>query len=192
MRANRAILPVEQMAQNMADEVANGKRSKDIYKIQAEEFKKAELEKDIGRALNALSEPDAERVDFSNVEDVRRRIVDYFKACQIASVYPSVQGLASFGFGISRQALNQWRQRDKNRHTEAAALIERACDMMADILTNQSLHNNANPVQSLFQMKNNHSFADKIEIQPVIDDVKREDEFSADDIRRRYTLDEGL
>ena len=172
----RKIQPITEMAEAMSEQVANGKRTKDIYKVQAEQFKAEQLSQDIGRAVYALSQPEAEaeRVDFSSVEDVRRRIVDYLRACQLSGVYPSVQGLASFGFGISRQALNQWLRRDKNRGSEVAQLIERACDMFADVLTNQSLHNNANGIQALFQLKNNHAFADRLEIEPIYDKAEEE------------------
>lgn len=186
----RKIQPITEMAAAMSEQVANGKRTKDIYKVQAEQFKAEQLSQDIGRAVYALSQPEAEadRVDFSNVEDVRRRIVDYLKACQLSGTYPSVQGLASFGFGISRQALNQWLRRDKNKGSEAAELIERACDMFADVLTNQSLHNNANGIQALFQLKNNHAFADRVEIEPILEH-EPEAAMSAEDIARRYLVE---
>ena len=186
----RKIQPITEMAEAMSEQVNNSKRGKDIYKVQAEQFKAEQLSQDIGRAVYALSQPEAEaeRVDLSNAEDVRQRIIDYLTACQLKGIYPSVQGLASFGFGISRQALNQWRRRDKNKGSEAAELIERATDMFADILTNQSLHNNANPVQSLFQLKNNHSFADRVEIEPILEH-ETEAAMSAEDIAKRYLVD---
>lgn len=187
----RKIQPITEMAEAMSEQVASGKRTKDIYKVQAEQFKAEQLSQDIGRAVYALSQPEAEaeRVDFSNVEDVRRRIVDYLKACQLSGTYPSVQGLASFGFGISRQALNQWLRRDKNSSSEVAQLIGRATDMFADILTNQSLHNNANGIQALFQLKNNHAFADRVEIEPIIDNEPEREYLSAEEIAKKYGIE---
>lgn len=160
----RSIQTVPEMANAISQEVSESGKKSQLYKIQSEQFKKEELSKDIGRAVNAINE-ERVRVDFSNSVDVKKRITDYFSACSAAGVFPSVQGLASYGFGISRQALNQWRNR--NRGNEVANIIDIACDMMADILTNQSLHNNANPVQTLFQLKNNHAFADRVEIEPI-------------------------
>ena len=188
----RKIQPITEMAEAMSEQVVNGKRTKDIYKVQAEQFKAEQLSQDIGRAVYALSqsEAEAERVDFSSVEDVRRRIVDYLRACQLSGTYPSVQGLASFGFGISRQALNQWLRRDKNKGSEAAELIERACDMFADILTNQSLHNNANGIQALFQLKNNHAFADRVEIEPILD-KEPENEWTVEEMQKWFLEDAG-
>ena len=150
----------------MTRELSESSKKRAIYKTESEAFKKSELANDITRAINCIAER-RDKVDFSNVFDVQGRIINYFTACSNGGIYPSVQGLASYGFGISRQALNQWRNR--NRGTEVGNLIDIACDMMADILTNQSLHNNANPVQSLFQLKNNHAFADRVEIEPITD-----------------------
>ena len=68
-------------------------------------------------------------------------------------------------------------------------MIDVACDMMADILTNQSLHNNANPVQSLFQLKNNHAFADRVEIEPVINNsYEQTHEISKEYLFNKYVL----
>ena len=67
-------------------------------------------------------------------------------------------------------------------------LIEMAYDLFADIITNQSLHNNANGIQALFQLKNNHSFADRVEIEPVVN--RFEDEvYSSEDIAKRYAIE---
>ena len=164
MPRSRSIKTVPEMASAMQQEVSESGKKSQVYKIQSEQFKKAELANDIGRAVNAINE-ERVRVNFDSKEDVKKRIIDYFTACSAAGIFPSVQGLASYGFGISRQALNQWR--NKHRGTDIANMIDVACDMMADILTNQSLHNNANPVQSLFQLKNNHAFVDRVEVEPI-------------------------
>lgn len=182
----RTITTVPEMASAMMEEVNESGKKSQLYKIQSEQFKKAELANDIGRAINAISE-ERVKVNFDNKTDVKKRITDYFTACSAAGVFPSVQGLASYGFGISRQALNQWRNR--NRGKEVANMIDIACDMMADILTNQSLHNNANPVQTLFQLKNNHAFADRVEIEPIIDNSYEEThEITEEYLRNKYGI----
>lgn len=174
-------------------ELSESEKKRRIYKTESEEFKKAELATDIARAIETISDRNRQRVNFHDVEDVRQRIVDYFTACARAGVYPSVQGLAVHGFGISRQALNQWRNKSRtakrysygndDTRKEVERLIDIACDSMADILTNQSLHNNANPVQSLFQLKNNHAFSDKVELAAV--PYEEHDEYDEEEIRAR-------
>lgn len=180
---SRDIKPVEEMAQDLALAVESGKRTKDIYKAQSGQYKKEQLQADIGRALSSL-DTKPKKVDLNNFEEVQERTEAYLKACQIAGVYPSVQGLASHGFGVCRQWVNAW----KNQHpdSETAQYLDRVFDMMADILTNESLHNNANVVQAIFQMKNNHAFSDKMEIQPV--KAKEEITYNIDEIRARYDM----
>lgn len=182
----RTIATIPEMASAMQQEVNESGKKSQVYKIQSEQFKKAELANDISRAVNAINE-ERVKVDFTDRADVKKRITDYFTACSAAGVFPSVQGLASYGFGISRQALNQWR--NKHRGNDVANMIDVACDMMADILTNQSLHNNANPVQSLFQLKNNHAFADRVEIEPVINNsYEQTHEISKEYLFNKYIL----
>lgn len=182
----RTITTVPEMAAAMQQEVNESGKKAQVYKIQSEQFKKAELANDIGRAVNAINE-ERVKVNFDDKRDVKKRITDYFTACSVAGVFPSVQGLASYGFGISRQALNQWRI--KHRGNDVANIIDVACDMMADILTNQSLHNNANPVQCLFQLKNNHAFADRVEIEPVINNsYEQTHEVSEEYLFNKYIL----
>ena len=183
----RKILSITEMAQEMTDDIANSKRKKDIYKVASEKFKAEQLSQDIGQAIKALNNS-AVRVNLNDAEDVRQRIIDYLTACQLSGTYPSVQGLATKGFGISRQWLNMWRLDQKNKGTESLDLIEMAYDLFADIITNQSLHNNANGIQALFQLKNNHSFADRVEIEPIVN--RSEDEvYSAGDIAKRYAVE---
>ena len=63
--------------------------------------------------------------------------------------------------------------------------IDRTKDVIADILTNAGLYNNANSIQVLFQLKNHHSFADRVEIEPVVaqDDARR---ITAEEIEAKY------
>ena len=189
----RAIQTVPEMQESMMRELSESEKKRRIYKVESKEFAKAELATDIGRAIATISNRERQRVDFTDVEDVRQRIIDYFSACADSGIYPSVQGLAVHGFGISRQALNQWRTRsrhdkfytDKETRKEVERLIDCACDMMADILTNQSLHNNANPVQSLFQLKNNHAFADRVELEAIPHD-EEDERMSMEELERKY------
>ena len=172
----------------MIQELATGSEKKRrIYKTESEQFKKEMLAVDMTSAIETVSKRTRVKVNFSDPEDVRQRINDYFTACGNTGRFPSIQGLAAYGFGISRQALNQWRLRKENAGTESARLIDIASDMIADTLTNQSLHNNANPVMSLFQLKNNHAFADRVELQNVPFDDE-EERYRTDDWKERYRL----
>lgn len=166
------------MEADMIADIENGsERKKRLYKIASDQFKKEQLAGDMQSALAIINKTERVKVNFRDPEDVRQRISDYFIACANTGRFPSVQGLASFGFGISRQALNQWRNRGSNNDTESARLISVACDMIADTVSNQAMHNNANPVMSIFLLKNNHAFADRVEVQQV----NHDDDYFEDD-----------
>ena len=172
----RAVKTVPEMASDMLAESASASyQKKRIYKAESDAFKKEALQADISRAISTLK-AEVEKVDLTDESQVRERIIAYLEACSVSGAYPTVQGLASYGFGISRQALNQWRLRPCNMGKPSAILIDQVTEMIGDILTNESLHNNANPVQAIFQLKNSHGFSDKIEMQQVVDDKAIEDE----------------
>lgn len=149
----------------MIEEITKDKeRNTRLYKAQADEHKGDALAVDIITKANALMEHRG-RVDFNNLEDVKAKTLSYFQACSVAKAYPTVMGLAVNGFGISRQALNQYML--KHPDTATTEFINRAKDVMADILTNESLYNNANAIQVIFQLKNHFGHTDKVEIEPV-------------------------
>ena len=175
-------------ANTMIDRVqADKDKNKRLYKAQADEHKGQLLANDIiTRADSLLQSEDRGKVDFNDIDDVKTRTYSYLKACAISEAYPSVMGLAVDAYGISRQALNQYLLR--NPTSEATEFIQKAKDVIADILTNASLYNNANAVAVIFQLKNHFEHSDRVEIQPlrVSDPV---DNLSVEEIAQRYMLD---
>ena len=91
-------------------------------------------------------------------------------------------GLAA-ALGCSRQNLNRWLLSHAEHPT--ANFINMAKDVMADLLVDSSLHNNSNPIMSIFVLKNNHGFADRVEVAPITPE-RRDSDYDPDDIRRRY------
>jgi hypothetical protein len=178
---SRTIQTVDEMTKALTqDKGAKGRKA--LYKQQTDEHKGEQLQADIASKITALKVSDArERIDWADLEQVKERTYDYLTACQQAEVYPSIMGLAVYGYGVSRQALNDYLRTHNN---DTTAFIERAKDIMADILTNASLYNNANAVQVIFQLKNHFGHSDTVQLQPVA--PKEESTFSAADIRARY------
>lgn len=168
----RSIKTVPEMAEEMAAERNRNGYSRKLYKAQSDEHKGELLAADImQRAKGLLESEERGKVDFSSFADVQARTYNYLDACARAEVYPSVMGLAVHGYGISRQALNQYLLNHAGSRT--AEFINKAKDVMADILTNASLYNNANAVQVIFQLKNHFEHSDKVEIQPVPADTQQ-------------------
>lgn len=181
---------LETMTQELIEERDKNGYSKKLYrgsnyKIQADEHKGEVLAADIMARANALLQSEERgKVNFGDVADVQARVYNYFQACAAAEVYPSVMGLAVHGFGISRQALNQYMLRNPN--SRATEFITKAKDVMADILTNASLYNNANAVQALFQLKNHFEHSDRVEVQSI--PVRQDDNDFSVTIDEAYEL----
>lgn len=178
----RTLQSVPDMAEILTAERDRNGYSKKLYKAASDEHKSETLQQDILLRVSSLQAMEERgKVDFSNLAEVRSRTYDYLNACAAAAVYPSVMGLAVHGYGISRQALNQYLLRNNN---ETAEFIRIAKDIMADILTNASLYNNANAVQALFQLKNHFGHADRVEIEAI--PAQQQEYISTEELERKY------
>lgn len=135
----------------------NYKETSDIHKAES-------LSQDIDNRITALkSVVKNGRVDLRDFEQVQKRTFSYLESCKKAQAFPSVLGLAAFGFGMSRQGLNRF-LRD-HPDLPSAQFIETTKDIFADILVNQSLYRNCDVTQVIFQLKNCNGFSDKLEIE---------------------------
>lgn len=162
----RSMKPVDEMAVALADHRDQNGYTRKVYKAEADDHKAELLQGDIANRIAALQESDQRgQIDFANIGMVKQRAYDYLNACERAGVYPSIMGLAVHGYGVSRQALNQYLNRNPN--TEATLFISRVKDVMADILTNAALYRNADPVSVIFQLKNHFDHSDKVQVEPV-------------------------
>lgn len=180
----KSLQSVPEMAESMAAERDRSGYSKKLYKVASDEHKSETLQQDILLRVSSLQAMEERgKVDFGNIAEVRSRTYDYLNACASAAVYPSVMGLAVHGYGVSRQALNQYLQRNNNDTTE---FIRIAKDIMADILTNASLYNNANAVQALFQLKNHFGHADRVEIEAI--PAERAEYISMEELEQKYSM----
>lgn len=174
---------VQSMAEALtADREKSGHKTK-IYKEIADQHKGQQISLSITSKNNALKQAiNAPRVDLSDTQEVQRRTFMYFEACSMSSCFPSVMGLAA-ALGCSRQNLNRWLLSHAEHPT--ANFISMAKDVMADLLVDSSLHNNSNAIMSIFVLKNNHGFADRVEVAPITPE-RRDSDYDPDDIRRRY------
>lgn len=150
-----------------ADLIASDRNNKikGNYKQESDKHKKEELSVNISEELSALKSADnkgLKKVNFKDIDEVKQRTYDYIEACSLAGVYPSLLGLCSHGFIISRQAMYLHMRNHPN--DETTEFLERVSDVFANILINQSLYNNANPVQAIFQLKNHFGHTDKTEV----------------------------
>lgn len=156
-----------------------------IYKAASDQHKGEELEASLEANIEALK---ASRrrgaVDWNDLEAIENRTYDYLTACARSQTYPSVMGLAVHGLGVSRQALNDFLTRYPD--SPSAKFINMAKDCFADILTNASLFRNADPVSTIFQLKNHFSHTDRVQLEPVKLESPLGHTLSAEEIAEKY------
>ncbi len=184
---SRTIKTVAEMTAELEADKNRSGYTKKLYKQQSDEHKGEQLQSDIGDKLAALKEADGStKINWDDIGQVKDRTYSYLEACKNAGVYPSVMGLAVFGYGVSRQALNAYLNSHNNATTD---FIAKTKDIMADILTNASLYNNANAVQVIFQLKNHFNYTDTVQLQPAV--AREESTIDVDAIRKRYLIDDA-
>lgn len=160
---NNDLLPSEALAAELTVQKSSGGRSK-IYKEISDEHRAEIISADVRRKAHALKEHGG-RVDLSDFERVQERTQAYLSACADAGTIPNVLGLASYGFGCSRQWLNEYMRAHPD--SETTEYLETLKDMFADTLINASLGRVADSTMGIFVLKNCAGFRDRFEIEPV-------------------------
>ncbi|MDR1003194.1 MAG: DNA-packaging protein [Oscillospiraceae bacterium] len=177
---------VDEMAVTLAaDSNRNGYKGK-LYKEQSDQHKGEQLA-EVTHAKREVLQEAANRphIDLKDTQAVQERTFAYMEAAEQAKVFPSVSGLA-LAFGCSRQNLNQFLLAHPSHPT--TDFIQQVKEAFADILQNAGLYGSANPIMSIFILKNSHGFVDRVDLAAVAQPME-EQEFDADEIRRRYLLD---
>lgn len=125
------------------------------------------------------------RVDFYHTDEVIVRTEQYFEACEKSGTFPSMMGLASRGFGVYRQLVQDFMNKHPEHPTSIYLMMVK--ENMADILTNASLHNHANVAQTIFQLKNHFEHADEVKItKSNNEDPLLMGAVSEEEIKKRY------
>ena len=161
--ANKDLLQTDALAVKLSEEKESRGRNK-IYKEISDEHRAEIITADVRRKAEALKLHN-ERIDLSDFELVQERTQVYLSACAESGTIPNVLGLASYGFGCSRQWLNEYLR--TNPHSRSAEYIETLKDMFADTLINASLSRVADSTMGIFVLKNCAGFRDRFEIEPV-------------------------
>ena len=181
----RTIKPVADQASDMIQERASkmGKPGPNIYAGSTSETD-ARLSETVARRANTLIPGKrSTRVDFNDMDDVEQRTYDYLQACVKASMYPTSLGLATHGYGLSRQALYY----HLNTYPEApeSQYIRMVLDVFADILVNDSLRMRCNVIAAIFAMKNLYGFQDTGDTLITTESTQEEDT-SLQALREKY------
>ena len=94
---------------------------------------------------------------FKSVEEVEEKINAYFNYCEEKEKPYTMSGLAYY-LGIDRKTLINYSKNEEYFHT-----IKKARDRVQMQLEENALSNKANPTFTIFNLKNNFDWKDKIE-----------------------------
>lgn len=148
----------------VAQKETKGRRS--IYKVESDEHRGELLAADLDRKIEGLKTTiKRRRVEWDNLEEVQSRCLEYMAFCRDAQTIPTVSGLAVFGLGVTRQALNLYLREHPN--TATAQFLTQVKDTFSDVLETSALNRNIDSVMAIFTMKNDHNRADRLQLEPI-------------------------
>lgn len=131
-------------------------------------------------------------VDMMDVEQVSKRIEEYFVLYAENDMKPTVAGLA-MALGMDRRRL--WEIKTGNYGTHCSKLppsvrdtIKKAYHLMENLWESYMNSGKINPVSGIFLGKNNFGYQDKTEYV-VTPNTQRDSDYDPEDIRRRYLPD---
>lgn len=105
---------------------------------------------------------------FKSVEEVEEKIEAYFNYCEEKEKPYTMSGLAYY-LEVSRQTLVNYSNKDEYFDT-----IKKARDKVQMQLEENALSNKANPTFTIFNLKNNFDWKDKMEVEKT--DMTKVDE----------------
>lgn len=147
-------------------EQKQSKGRKQIYKVEADGHRGELLAADLSRKIDGMKLViKRSPVKWEDLEEVQQRSLEYLSHCRDAQTIPTVSGLAVFGLGVTRQALNLYLR--EHHGTATARFLEMMKDCFSDTLETAALSRNIDSVMTIFTMKNDHNRADRISIEPI-------------------------
>ena len=139
-----------------------------------------EIQKDFGAAPGenarfirfALVAWDLPPIDISDPEQVKERIGMYFQHCAENDRKPQIVGMCNW-LGISRQALNEWRNGEVRKNTHGD-IIQKACAFIEEMWADYMLNGKINPASGIFLAKNWYGYKDVADVVVTPNDPMRD------------------
>lgn len=136
------------------------------------------------------------RVDLMDAEAVQNRIAEYFAIMAKHDAKPTLTGLG-MALGVDRRRLYEIRTGNfgnvvgiyRRLPEDVVALITKTYDFLETMWEDYMLNGKINPVSGIFIAKNHYGYQDKTEY--VVTPNREREEFSPEEIRSRYMLDDG-
>lgn len=177
-------------AEMRADVDGNGRKGK-LYKAEvdggteAQQYNHRFIKTTVGSVAHNLINDVRERVDLRDTAEVQARVMEYVEACEAAGLIPGMSGLCGYSLHCSRQWVQKFK-RDNPGHA-TTRFLDRVGELFADCLSNAALAGASNAVMSLFVLKNNHGYSDRVELEAVQSEAEEpERKLTADEIARKY------
>ena len=101
-------------------------------------------------------------IDITDPEQVQRRISEYFDFCQQHNLFPGICGMANW-IGVHRDTLHSWKTGEFRRKTHQQ-IIQRAYDVIEEILVSQLMDNKISSPTGIFLLKSQFGYRDKLDI----------------------------
>lgn len=137
---------------------------------------------------HALAGLDLPPIDISDDKQVSDRLDWYFNHCIEDDMKPTVTGMANC-LGIDKTTLWSWRTGECRASTHSP-LIKKAYKLLEELWEGYMLSGKVNPASGIFLGRNHWGYQDKVDV--VISPASNsESDFSAEDIAKRYALDDG-
>lgn len=181
---------VEAMSKKKAHELAIT-RGNSNYKLVSGEYQEGKLKQLISSSVENFAEfATRQKVSLDDIQEIKKRTLAYLTACEETGTFPTNIGLARC-LGYSDRNLRHWRQTKPN--TETAEWLEMFNETCVDIMNQSALKNNANSVMAIFINKAHYNYREKDEliITPNTPGIDDETAITAEEIRKRYGMEEG-
>ena len=130
-------------------------------------------------------------IDLKDVEQVRKRLSEYFQIHADNDLKPTVAGMGLALNGMDRRRLWEIRTGNDKAYdlpTAVSDTIKKAYKLMENLWENYMQNGKINPVSGIFLGKNNFGYQDKTEYV-VTPNMQNDSDYDADDIRKRYLTD---
>ena len=131
-------------------------------------------------------------VDWSSVESIRNRVLDYFEVMKENNCRPTVSSLA-MSFGISRQMLNDLKTGRKGKTgkyagmtDECRAELAKAYEMLEVLFESYVMHDDINPMLAVMIGSNNYGYRNASSIEVNTPAIDMDGEPTAEAIRLKY------
>ena len=159
-RAKRSPMTTEEMI-----EQAEHHKKNRLYKAESQEISNEAISKSIRNAIAEVKRNEGrEKINLEDSARVKAITEAYLETCAAQAVFPSMSGIA-MSCGYTRR--NLYYYMEKNPGTETGKFLIQVHDLLADIISENSLKGNANNIASIFLLKALYGYKDSQTVELV-------------------------